>query len=64
MSQNKQPLIGRWKIVWMTMWDQDYIDMEVPGHVTIGADGACYFQFGLVQGGFHIEPEDAYLDCD
>ena len=64
MSEIKRYLVGHWKIIWMEQWDQDFVDMDVPGHITIGDDGACHFQFGLVQGGFHIEPEDAYFDCD
>lgn len=46
----KNPFIGSWRIVWMSGWDQDYVDMEVPGHVTFGADFLGNFQFGLVQG--------------
>ena len=32
------------------MWDQDYMDMEVPGHFTFREDGGGDFQFGLVCG--------------
>jgi len=42
--------LGSWRIVWMSNWDQDYVNMEVPGHFTFGADGSGSFQFGLVQG--------------
>ena len=28
----------------------DYVDMEVPGHITFGASRSGSFQFGLVQG--------------
>lgn len=34
----------------MDGWDQDYVDMEVPGHVTFEKKGIGSFQFGLVQG--------------
>ena len=64
MKQNENSLIGRWKIVWMEMWDQDYVDMVVPGHVTISGDGPCHFQFGVVEGEFYIDTDDAYFDCD
>ena len=36
---------GRWKIVWMEMWDQDFVDEEVPGHVTLSDKGLGDFQF-------------------
>jgi len=51
MTKRKaNPFLGRWRIVWMEMWDQDFIDMEVPGHFTFEKDGRGNFQFGLVQG--------------
>jgi hypothetical protein len=34
----------------MEAWDQDYVNMEVPGHFTFKKDGTGHFQFGLVQG--------------
>jgi hypothetical protein len=42
--------IGTWRIAWMSGWDMDYVDMEVPGHVTFESRGTGSFQFGLVQG--------------
>jgi hypothetical protein len=33
----------------MSGWGQDYVDMEVPGHLTFGASRSGNFQFGLVQ---------------
>ncbi len=44
------PFIGPWRIVWMDGWDQDYVDMEVPGHFTFEKKGIGNFQFGMVQG--------------
>jgi len=41
---------GKWRIVEMEVWDQDYVDMEVPGFIRIGSDGTGQFQFGLVSG--------------
>ncbi|MCW8908629.1 MAG: hypothetical protein OQL28_15420 [Sedimenticola sp.] len=49
MKQIK-PFAGKWRIVEMEVWDQDYVDMEVSGHIHIGSDGAGRFQFGLVTG--------------
>jgi len=44
------PFSGSWRIVWMSGWDQDYVDMEVPGHVTFGEERSGHFQFGAVEG--------------
>jgi hypothetical protein len=33
----------------MSGWDQDYGDMEVPGHITFANGRAGSFQFGLLQ---------------
>jgi len=49
MKQIK-PFAGKWRIVEMEVWDQDYVDMEAPGFVRIGLDGTGQFQFGLVSG--------------
>ena len=55
MTAMKRPLLsGPWRIVWMSGWDQDYVDMDVPGHVTFGAGRSGSFQFGMVQ---------AQMDC-
>ena len=32
----------------MEMWDNDFIDAEVPGYINFGADGFGDFQFGYV----------------
>lgn len=34
----------------MEAWDQDYVNMEVPGHFIFNKGGSGYFQLGLVQG--------------
>jgi hypothetical protein len=41
---------GIWRIVWMSDWDQDYVNIEVPGHITFGKNLNGNFQFGMVQG--------------
>lgn len=46
----RNPFAGAWRIVWMSEWDQDYVDMEVPGHITFRVGRSGSFQFGLVQG--------------
>ncbi|OGB27755.1 MAG: hypothetical protein A3I66_07810 [Burkholderiales bacterium RIFCSPLOWO2_02_FULL_57_36] len=49
-TSKRNPFSGQWRIVWMDVWGQDYVDMEVPGHFTFGKNGIGDFQFGLVQG--------------
>jgi hypothetical protein len=41
---------GRWRIVWMDQWDQDYVDEEVEGFIEFQPNGLGSFQFGYVQG--------------
>lgn len=42
--------VRTWFIVEMEAWDQDYVNLEVPGHFTFKKDGTGRFQFGLVRG--------------
>jgi hypothetical protein len=46
----KNPYVGRWRINEMEQWDKDFIDLVVPGHITIKKDGSGNFQFGAVEG--------------
>lgn len=50
MKATLKPFFGKWSIVKMEAWDQEYVNMEVPGHFTFNKDGMGHFQFGLVQG--------------
>ncbi len=34
MKTTKTSFVGRWRIVEMEQWEQDYVDMEETGHVT------------------------------
>ena len=54
---------GRWKIVWMEMWDQDFVDEEVPGHVTLGDKSLGDFQFGYVYGSFTWSTKNGRIDA-
>lgn len=54
-------LKGTWKIIRMEMWDQEFIDLEVLGHVTFEDRGRGHFQFGCV-GFFGWSAEDAHVD--
>ena len=50
MKKEINPFIGTWSIMEMEAWDQEYVNMEVPGHFTFKKNGTGLFQFGLVQG--------------
>jgi len=50
-SKPKQsPFTGRWRIVSMTNWDNDFMDEEVPAYIEFDAKRRGDFQFGYVQG--------------
>jgi hypothetical protein len=44
------PVLGKWRILEMEMWDRDYIDLIVPGHITFEDEG---------DGSFHSERSKA-----
>jgi hypothetical protein len=48
------PLIGKWRITEMALWDKDYLDMVEPAYIQFQASGLGEFKFGCVVGG---------LDC-
>jgi hypothetical protein len=50
MAKGFKQFIGQWHIIEMEAWDQEYVNMEVPGHFTFNKGGSGHFQFGLVQG--------------
>lgn len=41
---------GRWQIVKMSEWDEEYCNMEVKAFIEIGLHWDGNFQFGLVSG--------------
>lgn len=48
--KSKSPVSGKWRIVSMTEWDEDYLDEEVEAYIDFGSNGLGSFQFGYVQG--------------
>jgi hypothetical protein len=57
MARSKRsvsPLIGRWRIVEMDLWDRDAIDLVEPGFIEFAKDGAGQFGFIAVRG---------WMDC-
>ena len=50
--------VGTWRIIEMEQWDQDYIDLVVPGYFSFREDNLGAFQFGTVHGeiDYRLEP--------
>jgi len=44
------PYFGTWRIIEMEQWDQNYIDLVVPGYFAFQEDNLGKFQFGTVHG--------------
>ena len=44
----KPLFVGRWRIVEMELWDQDFVDLESPGHITLARNGRGEMHFGAV----------------
>jgi hypothetical protein len=49
--------LGTWRIIEMEQWDQDYIDLVVPGYIAFREDNLGEFQFGTVHGGIDYRIE-------
>ena len=52
MDENR--FYGYWRIKEMEMWDNGFIDAEVPGYIQFDYDETGEFQFGYVHG---------FMDC-
>jgi hypothetical protein len=55
-TRRRKSLVGRWRIVETDLWDNDYLDMLEPAHITFQADGSGEFAFGCVNAAFHCDP--------
>lgn len=53
--KSKPSIPGKWRIVSMTEWDEDYLNEEVEAYIEFEKDGHGSFQFGYVQGGIDYE---------
>lgn len=49
-SRPKSPFLGRWHIAPMSMWNEDYLNEEVPAFIEFDDKGGGSFQFGYVRG--------------
>jgi hypothetical protein len=54
-AKPKSPFVGRWRIVSMSAWDQDYIDEKEEGFFEFDENGG-EFHFGYVQGHMDCKP--------
>ena len=50
MKKDKAKYIGKWRIIEMEMWDQDHVDLIIPGYFSFDKNDLGYFQFGVVEG--------------
>ena len=48
VDRMKALVTGRWRIVEMEQWDQEFVDLESPGHITFTRDGRGELHFGAV----------------
>ncbi len=52
------PLIGRWRIVEMSGWDRDNIDLTEPGFIEFAGDGTGQLGFIAVRGWLDCRPAE------
>ena len=45
----KGSFVGRWRIVEMELWDQDFVDLESPGHIVFTRNGHGELHFGALE---------------
>jgi len=49
-SKLPNPFAGRWRIVSMSAWEQDFVDEEEEGYIEFDGKGHGEFHFGYVHG--------------
>ena len=50
MAKKKNPFEGRWRIVSMSAWEDDFLDEEVEAYIEFNDRGWGKFHFGNVHG--------------
>jgi hypothetical protein len=53
MPAHDHPLLGKWRIIEMELWDSDFLDLVEPAYITFDQQGGGRFVFGAVQGSLH-----------
>jgi len=51
-------VVGRWRIKWMEIWDQEFVDLIEPGYFQFDEDGLGFFVFGAVEGQIDYRASD------
>jgi hypothetical protein len=46
MPVRNSPLLGKWRIVQMELWDADFLDTIEPAYIAFDAKGRGEFMFG------------------
>ena len=59
MVSRDHPLLGKWRIVEMELWDSDFLDLVEPAYIHFDAQGHGEFAFGAVQGSLHCRYSSA-----
>ena len=59
MARAKTNLTGRWSIQSMTMWDDDYINEEVPGYFDFGKKNLGVFPLRVCPGRDRLSADPA-----
>jgi len=52
----KNPFAGRWRIISMSAWDEEFIDEEEEGYFEFGGTNQGQFHFGYVHGHMDCRP--------
>ena len=50
MPASNHPLLGKWRIFEMEMWDADFLDLVEPAYIAFDQRGHGEFVFGAVYG--------------
>lgn len=53
MPAHDHPLLGKWRIVEMELWDSDFLDLVELAHISFDAHGRGELAFGAVQANLH-----------
>jgi hypothetical protein len=50
--------LGEWRILEMSNWDREFIDLVAPGHLTVSVDGIGHLAFGVVEADLDFQMEE------
>jgi hypothetical protein len=58
----RKTLIGKWRIVEMELWDNDFLDLVEPAYIRFDRGDLGEFAFGAVTGGLHCRHAGASVE--